>query len=528
MISHRAYVRGAGDEAEPDEGDHRPLVLSCRSYSSSQAHGVNTPYQPSRDMTTTSGLQVKATSSKNEADDESEVEVFQYWSDEDEKASGSRDSSDLGQSDIADRTWPATDVFMDDACHGFSRCSELGSERIRLVRIRPGPSCTTLECEIKICFLNQAEDYIALSYAWGNLSASHPVIVDAQPRLLTTNLWRFLWQAREMPERFSGWLWIDALSIDQSDPWEKLEQVKIISDIFRSAEETVSWLGPAYGDSDRAMKLLDTLSLKPPSWRMSRSIWAPPTGPAVLELCERPYWRRLWVLQELRASTKLTLMCGTMHINFESLKIFLLKKNIDERVQDKANTLEQSSGARMVRLTLKSMSVSLRSMLDLTSHLRCTDPRDKVYAILSVVSSGRQDIEADYTLAINDVPNAVLRNMCKTGIPDLKWVRDQCDLLECMFGVTWGSMCYVEENSGPTRDHYHQPLWTFNWVGRDVSGRRAKDQADLLTILYIWCKRYDHKEISQHLYRHSRINLKLLRRERNSALRPILEALRDL
>jgi hypothetical protein len=356
------------------------------------------------------------------------------------------------------------------------------------------------------------------------------VIINGEPRAVTTNLWRFLSQTRKLPARFSGWLWIDALSVDQSDPWEKFEQVKIISEIFRSAMETASWLGPAHGNSDRAMKLLDTLSLKPPCWKISRSIWAPPMGPAVFGLCERAYWHRLWVLQELRASRKAALMCGALQISFECFKNFLLKEHLDERIQDKAKALKQSPGAKMVGLTLESMSVSLRSMLDETSHLRCTDPRDKVYAILSVVSSGHQDIEADYTLANTDVLNAVLRDMCKTRIPDLTWVRDQCALLECMFGVTLGSMCYVEESSDPTR--FNDPHHMLTMISRGMP-HLAEDHADLLMVLYTWCKRYGHREIGRSIYHKLRSNFPLyvkmqFPKMRNQDLGRILQELRDL
>jgi hypothetical protein len=463
----------------------------------------------------------------DESSDNGESSSLNDSSNVNENSEDTHTASELVRHDGSDLPWPAADTFTDDSIglRILTTCSELGSQRIRLVKIRPGPSSSMIRLDSKVCFLDRAGQYTALSYAWGSPVLQRQVIFNDEPRAVTTNLWRFLSQARELPARFSGWLWIDAFSIDQSDPWEKLEQVKIISEIFRIAEETVTWLGPAYGNSDRAMKVLNTLSLEPPCWKIARSIWAPPTWPAVLGLCERAYWQRLWVLQELKASRKLTLMCGTMHISFESLKNFLLNDNLDdhERVQDKAKALKQTPGAKMVGLTLESMSVSLRSMLDETSHLRCTDPRDKVYAILSVVSSGRQNIAADYTLSTTDVLNAVLGDMCKTRNPDLKWVRDQCALLECMFGVTSDSMYYVGENSGPTRYYHSHPLSRI--ISRDYL---AQDHANLLMILYIWCKRYDHKGISQHLYRHSRINMNLLRRERKSALRPILEGLRDL
>jgi hypothetical protein len=477
--------------------------------------------------------------SASSSDDDASLHVRCPYSDFSDFSDEQSDSGDVSEdiedtsNDGFDLPWPAADTFTDDTFRRLTliTCSELGSQRIRLVKIRPGPTSSMVRLDAKICFLDCAGEYIALSYTWGSPVMQRQVIINDEPRAVTINLWRFLSQARELPARFSGWLWIDALSIDQSDPWEKLEQVKIISEVFRNAEETISWLGPSYGNSDRAMRTLGTLSSKSPCWKKSRSLWASPTGPAILELCERAYWQRLWVLQELRASRKLTLMCGTLQISFESLKNFLLNDNLDERVQEKAETLKQSPGTKMVSLSLESRSLSLRSTLDETSHLRCTDPLDKVYAILSVVSSGRQDIKPDYTLNMIDLLNAVLRNMCRTRYPDLEWVRDQCALLECMFGVTLGSMCYGQENSSPTGYYDPHPLSTL--ISFKAKRHLAQDHANLLKILYTWCKRYGHKEISQSIYSTSSSYM-IIRNEmdprkvRNQELRRILENLRDL
>lgn len=80
---------------------------------------------------------------------------------------------------------------------------------------------------------------------------------------VTQNLWRFLKQASKTQ---FGWLWIDALSIDQHSPEERSHQVGITSDIFSNAWRVVVWLGPAYECSDEAMRALSepsTLRLPP-------------------------------------------------------------------------------------------------------------------------------------------------------------------------------------------------------------------------------------------------------------------------
>jgi hypothetical protein len=403
--------------------------------------------------------------------------------------------------DGLDFPWPAADTFTDDA---FGRpeittCSELGSQRIRLLRIQPGPSSSMISLDTKICFLDHAGQYIALSYTWGSPVLQRQVIINDEPRAVTTNLWRFLSQARKLPNRFSGWLWIDAVSIDQTDPWEKAEQVKIISKIFAVAKQAVVWLGPAYGDSDRAMKALGNMPLRGAGRKSRRSLWAPPVGPAVLALCNRAYWQRLWVFQELKASDMIDLWCGDRNVNFDRVRAFLLTQNIDSQGQVQYQALEKSPARRMVASTRDTLNTSLWSTLDATRHLRCTNPLDRVYAILNVVSTGREGIEADYTVTLSELMNAVLLSMFKYRKPkDLYMLFAECDSVERLFAVDKGSMFKVE---GAASRHLLQ-ITPFK-VASDFhsGGYRSAEFIPTAISLHAWCKRYDQKKVGVEIQR---------------------------
>ena len=134
--------------------------------------------------------------------------------------------------------------------------------------------------------------YTAVSYAWGDATPRHPVIVDGHERLIATNLWHFVQRAnmqritlpltkehrnliieqlasrrlqsldslrdlRRLKELHrsqwpENWLWVDALCIDQSDADERTHQVGIMSELFGRADQVISWLGPAYDNSEHA------------------------------------------------------------------------------------------------------------------------------------------------------------------------------------------------------------------------------------------------------------------------------------
>jgi hypothetical protein len=124
---------------------------------------------------------------------------------------GSEDTniaSELVRHDGFDLLWPAAETFTDDSIglRIFTTCSELGSQRIQLVKIRPGPSSSMISLDTKVCLLDRAGQYTALSYTCESPVLQRQVIINGEPRAVTTNLWRFLSQTRKLPARFSGWL----------------------------------------------------------------------------------------------------------------------------------------------------------------------------------------------------------------------------------------------------------------------------------------------------------------------------------
>ena len=173
------------------------------------------------------------------------------------------------------------------------------------------------------------------------------------------------------------------------------------------------------------------------------------------ELRERPYWQRLWVYQELKASQAIIIMCGSQHVCFESLES-LIYDNEDKRVQAKVDALQSSSVGKISRLVCKSSESILESMLVATRYLLCTDPRDRVYAVLEVIKSGHEGIVADYFMTLPDLVNKALRNLHASSAPSLLWeVAAQCELLEEIFGVSPDSL-YTAQHETSTA--YRFPL----------------------------------------------------------------------
>lgn len=244
--------------------------------------------------------------------------------------------------------------------------------------------------------------YTAVSYAWGDPTPRHTILVDGRPRMIAQNLWEFL--TRTEFENETRWLWIDALSISQLDPEERRNQDAIVSRMFSSADKVLVWLGDA---SDcGAMTMIGTMIAE--RYFPKRAM----QGQTVIDFCERPYWHRLWVFQEIRRARRIELMCGQHRMAWSEFEA-LFDGSIDlYKVFLPSTALEISSSAagRMVRLRRKVIDTSIQSLLFETYHLACAGRGDKVYAILSIATEGADGIEVDYLVTFRELGLRVLRN----------------------------------------------------------------------------------------------------------------------
>jgi hypothetical protein len=386
--------------------------------------------------------------------------------------------------------YPATDTFLDESIAHWPAvtCSELGSKRIRLVKIIPGLPGSTIECKVNKSFLDHAPSYTALSYTWGSPLGFRKISIEGQPHSVPKNLWRFLDQARDLPNltHLTGWLWIDALSIDQSDPQEKLDQVGIISDIFKKAERVIVWLGPSYANSDHALAALHVVSVRRHR-RNSRTVPGP-VWSALHSLCERPYWRRLWVYQELKSALFAQLMCGNKLFSLRDFQYYMFN-TATHRLEEKLEILRRSSAGMMLRLIEDPAKTSLWSLIKETGHLHCVDPRDKAYAVLNIAQTGRQQIAADYTISTPVLLNRILKNMHDMVIPtSLHEAAEQCMELERLFREPPNSIFRTEGQVAFSRNI--NPL-------KELASYNLTPEFRLQLLLGAWCDFYSHKHISR-------------------------------
>lgn len=163
---------------------------------------------------------------------------------------------------------------------------------IRILQVRPGHKADGIDCRLKQVSIasSDREDYDALSYAWEGQTPREAIQLDGDPFLVTPNVFSALKHLRLKKERRT--LWIDAVCIDQQNNDERRDQVAQMRHIFHNAEKVIVWLGDGDDDSAYAMDWLKVTT--------AHEFVSFPR--AVVRLLNRPWWRRIWVLQEVVAA----------------------------------------------------------------------------------------------------------------------------------------------------------------------------------------------------------------------------------
>ncbi|KAK5467585.1 hypothetical protein LTS15_000558 [Exophiala xenobiotica] len=314
----------------------------------------------------------------------------------------------------------------------------------RLLTLNPGDFEDDVIATLAEVDLAERPSYEAVSYAWGPPGSERQIIVNGVTLWIRQNLWQGLRRVRR--KHAARTVWIDAISISQTDLLEKGEQVAKIGEIFSAAERVLVWVGEHDMSSEKlftrrslrenaewftqqfSLRLADRISKGTPmSRRPMWWIWR--------RFLNRPYFRRTWIVQETVHAKAIVVCCGGDSKDWAELIGSRIKPQ-DTARNDKPHkiynrirkshsfTLPISHVAELQKLRLqhhKASYLSLqryrnfgapnRTIIELIrsfSVTECVDKRDKVYALLSLVYPPLP-IRPDYTKSVADVYVAICR-----------------------------------------------------------------------------------------------------------------------
>lgn len=283
--------------------------------------------------------------------------------------------------------------------------------------VHPYPHVSPTSYDITLYSLQEtgdAPEYEALSYTWGSLIKVEAVVVysglkssaDPKPSVLQigANLSEALQYLRLQDE--GRVMWIDALCINQDDLEERGHQVRRMVNIYSRARKVIAWLGPDRDDAVKALQGLEHVGKQVEvtnSFYFARSpgasepTWHDPIHPvpfddyfwaAVIDLIQRPWFSRVWVIQEIHmGNVNSFLKCGLNEIPwslFQRAVRCLAVKGPDCIAQPhiaRLNTMCGIAPGQNFDFFLSTLGAS---------HY-CLDPRDIIYGILSLAPAELQE-----------------------------------------------------------------------------------------------------------------------------------------
>lgn len=292
--------------------------------------------------------------------------------------------------------------------------------QIRLFRLAK----TTHEGQIKGSFvysdIKSCPKYTALSYAWGEPTKTRKITVDGRDDFeIGENLWWFL-HCRSLTMKKPRLFWIDAICIDQDNVRERNHQVGLMKQIYSMASSVYIWLGCESENSRLAMDFLANESTKPLKQQVDdfRPIWGRQEGKAIRDLFQRPYWRRMWIIQEIIHANRLTVWCGSQRVDWPVLdRLYLTIKAIEEENRlahhEFVTDVLRSPAFVMVWQRAhwrhpETPTPKLQTLIEIFQGWECTDIRDKVYALVSMADQ-ETAVSPDYSRSARQIYHDVLR-----------------------------------------------------------------------------------------------------------------------
>lgn len=262
--------------------------------------------------------------------------------------------------------------------------------------------------------------YTALSYAWGEPIKTRKITVEGQDDFeIGENLWWFL-HCRSLTMKKPRLFWIDAICIDQSNLDERNHQVGLMKQIYSMASNVYMWLGRESEDSRLGMEFLASEGAKPLKQQIDdyRTIWDKPEGKAIRNLCERPYFRRMWIIQEIIHAERLTVWCGSQRLDWPLPDmLYITLKTLEEE-----NLLDRHESSRDILRSPALVMVwqrahwrhpetptpKLQTLIEIFQGWECTDVRDKVYALVSMADQ-KTAVVPNYLRSPRQIYHDVLR-----------------------------------------------------------------------------------------------------------------------
>lgn len=215
-------------------------------------------------------------------------------------------------------------------------------QEIRLLLVKAGSGSDPVQCELQHEFLDAERgvlNYETISYCWGDASSKAEIFLNGVATMVPVNAKLAVLRMRQ-PD-CDRTLWIDSICINQEDKVERAQQIKLMARIYSCGQQNLVWLGAETEITAEAVETMKAIvhnareetndfetfhcelyddhgsfrhAISPETWNDDAL-----DLPALLDIYRRPWFERLWVVQEVALSRQNTCLCGPHEMPFEDI-----------------------------------------------------------------------------------------------------------------------------------------------------------------------------------------------------------------
>jgi hypothetical protein len=228
-------------------------------------------------------------------------------------------------------------------------------------------------------------------------------------------------------------LWVDSICIDQRNSLERSEQVQMMTNIYKQAQNVLVFIGhPPEISLDDYRQLFDYMRTKKSYIQdtNSRGLSRGSRGPlydlisnkstdftsklrlrnTLVKFLDYPWFHRIWVIQEVIMARSVALYFGPFVIDWEDVSLDRFILGSGRGIDDALIPIEHAFKIDIppvlrLRKKIKSEGARLVDLLSATRTCAATDPRDKIFALLGMAQRENmlQLPRADYTKSVENV-----------------------------------------------------------------------------------------------------------------------------
>lgn len=310
----------------------------------------------------------------------------------------------------------------------------------RILMLPPLDSSNILSGKLKIVSMLDVPkpEYKTISYAWGDNTSSEHIFIDGKKLGIPASAHQALHGV--LRRGYHGAIWIDSVCINQVDKKEREQQVSMMGGdmgIYSNTALNLIWLGSSESWTSQAIEAIELVlsDMRKDTGngfeRVDEVLWDPETRIELfsnhpfsvdfdrdlfLRFFDRPWFSRLWVVQEAVLAPASIMLCGDFEIQlinvlraarwcwykFEYLKDSLLDpQSFLDGPQELFDLMDAKYG-----LHGRKSRIHIYRCLRLGRLFATTLPVDKVYAALGLLAQSEREshfLRPDYSKSLVDV-----------------------------------------------------------------------------------------------------------------------------